>query len=102
VDAEGRAVSASDTRPSRTQRRADWASRAVPIEAKIIMLTRGRAERLLVAQRMSTGSGGDCEISFFPDDSDVRATEPWPIAPFRALAGGDRQRSRSRDWLEVY
>ena len=47
---------------------------------------------------MSTGSGGDCEIPFFPDDSDVRATEPWPGSLFRALAGVDRpRRSRSRD-----
>jgi hypothetical protein len=47
---------------------------------------------------MSTGSGGDCEIPFFPDDLDVRATEPWPVRGFRALAGVDRPRkSRSRD-----
>ena len=35
----------------------------------------GYAERLLVAQRMSTGPSGDCEIPFFPDDSHIRATE---------------------------
>ena len=42
--------------------------------SKIIMLSMDRAERLLVAQRMSTGSADGCEISFFPDDSDVRRT----------------------------
>ena len=53
------------------------------LRSKIIMRSRtqdhhgvGYAERLLVAQRMSTGPSGDCETPFFPDDSDVRATEP--------------------------
>jgi hypothetical protein len=36
------------------------------------MLSMDRAERLLVAQRTSTGSGSGCRISFFPDDSDIR------------------------------
>ena len=42
-------------------------------ESKIIMVSK-YAERLMVAQRMSTGSGVDCETPFFLDDSDVRAT----------------------------
>jgi hypothetical protein len=46
------------------------------------------AERLLVAQRMSTGPSGDCETPLFPDDSDVRATEPRPISLFRAFVRG--------------
>ena len=53
------------------------------------------AERLLVAQRTSTGPSGfsghhrgrlDCETPFFPDDSDVRATEPRPISLFLATS----------------
>jgi hypothetical protein len=44
------------------------------LRCKIIIVSE-YAERLFVAQRMSTGSGGDCETPFFLDDSDVSATE---------------------------
>ena len=57
----------------------------------------GAKPMLLVAQRISTGSGGDCEIPFFPDDSDVRATEPWPVRCSERWRGIDRPRSRSRN-----
>jgi hypothetical protein len=56
--------SGSDRGPSSSCRR----------ESEIIMVSR-YAERLLVAQRISTGSGVDCESPFFLDDSDVSATE---------------------------
>jgi hypothetical protein len=63
-------------------------------ESKIVIVS-GYAKRLLVAQPMSTGPSGDCETPFFPDDSDVSATEPRPISPFRALSEVDRTRCRS-------
>jgi hypothetical protein len=66
--------------------------------SKIIMRSRiqdhhgvGWPESPLVAQCISTGPGGDCGTPFFPDDSDVRATEPRPISVFRAF-----QRSSGR------
>jgi excisionase family DNA binding protein len=62
-----------DTHPSRTQR-ADWVGREPFRWRSKIIISRGHAERLLVAQRMSTRPSGDCETLFFPDDSDVRAT----------------------------
>ena len=62
----------------------------------------GYAERLLVAQRMSTGPSGDCEIPFFPDDSDVRATEPWPVrCSERCQASTGRGADLETRW-EVY
>lgn len=78
---------------------ADCVSRAVPVEVqdhhavKIIMVR--VTERLLVAQRMSTGPGGDCETPFFPDDSDVGATESRRISLFCALSEVGRPRCRS-------
>jgi hypothetical protein len=48
----------------------------------------GDADMLSVAHRMSTGPDGDYETPFFPDDSDVRATEPRPISLFRAFVRG--------------
>ncbi len=93
---------ASDTHPPRMQRsRRGIESRSHRgprssggRESKIIMVS-GYAEWLFVAQRMSTGRSGDCETPFFPDDSDVSATESRPISLFRALPEVDRPRSRS-------
>jgi hypothetical protein len=63
----------------------------LPSRPKIIMRSRiqdhhgvGWPESLLIAQRISTGPGGDCEARFFPDDSDVSATDF-----FRALSEVD-------------
>lgn len=96
---KGARLAASDTHASG----ADWASRAARSDrcprsscgrkTKIIIVSR-YAERLLVAQRMSTGPGGDCETPFFLD-SDVDVTESRPISLFRALSEVDRARCRS-------
>jgi hypothetical protein len=90
-------LAASDTHPARTQR-SRRVSRAVRSRSKIIRrwkvqdhhAVEGYVERLLLAQRMSTGLSGDCGIPFFPDDSDIWATEQ-PIS----LSELDQPRSRS-------
>jgi hypothetical protein len=95
-------LAASDMHPSRTQRSRlgiESGSYRGPRsscgrEPKIIMVS-AYAERLLLAQRMFTGSGGDCETPFLLDDSDVSATESRPVSPFLALSEDDRPRCRS-------
>jgi hypothetical protein len=71
-------LAASDTHPSRTQRSrsgieshsARGPRSSCGRGSKIIMVS-WYAERLLVAQRMSTSPSGDCETPFFPDDSQM-------------------------------
>ena len=83
-------LAASDTHPSRTQRSRFGIESRSDRGPRSSCCSKGRAERLLAAQRMSTGSGGDCEIPFFPDDSHIRATEQ-PIS----VSELDHLRSRS-------
>jgi hypothetical protein len=87
-------VTPSDIHPSRIwtsrldiESRSDRGPRSSSDRESKIVIVSGYAERLLVAQPMSTGPSGDCETPFFPDDSDVSATEPRQISPFRALSG---------------
>jgi len=87
-------VTPSDIHPSRMwtsrldiESRSDRGPRSSSDRESKIVIVSGYAERLLVAQPMSTGPSGDCETPFFPDDSDVSATEPRQISPFRALSG---------------
>jgi hypothetical protein len=51
---------------------------------KIIMLS--EVLRETIAQRISTGSSGDCEAPFFANDSDVWAVRALPIRRCRALS----------------
>jgi hypothetical protein len=58
---------------------ADWVSRAVPSRSKIIMLSRSTPRGYWSLSACPQVPSGDCETPFFPNDSDVRAANPWPI-----------------------
>jgi hypothetical protein len=74
---------------------ADWVSRAVPSRSKIIMLSRSTPRGYWSLSACPQVPSGDCETPFFPNDSDVRAANPW--ANFRGSGCDQKSTGRGAD-----